>query len=253
MDRIEINLETVDSTNEYAKRNYLSFAPHKITCITAEEQTAGHGRWQRKWISPKGGNIYATFYFQLPLQTPQLTTLAHVMAFSLSQVLIEKGLHPKIKWPNDVLLNGKKVSGVLCETVFEKTAVCVFLGIGINVNMPKDILAQIDQPATSLAEETGRLWNQREVLDRLKSQFTKDLALFQQKGFTPFQAQLNEMLAYKGEVVCYRDGKQTWSGICDSLSGDGGLNLLLEIRGEPSQERLYTLTSGDFVMREKTL
>ena len=92
-----IHLETIDSTQAYAKRNSSSFPPNQITCITAEEQTAGRGRFQRTWQSPKGVNIYATFYFQLPSKTPHLTSLAQVMAFSFATVLRHEGLQPKIK------------------------------------------------------------------------------------------------------------------------------------------------------------
>src|SRR4051812_3291883 len=113
-DVVNIHLDQIDSTNTYAKQHAQDFAPDKITCITAEEQTAGRGRFQRKWISPRGVNLYTTFYFRLPLSTLHLTSLCQVAAFSVSSLLLQSDLHPKIKWPNDVLLSGKKISGVLC-------------------------------------------------------------------------------------------------------------------------------------------
>lgn len=246
MDIFEIHLDSIDSTNEYAKQNYLSFQPHQITCITAEEQTSGRGRRQRTWVSPKGVNIYATFYFQIPSHTPQLTTLAQVMAFSFATVLLNEGLTPKVKWPNDILLNGKKISGVLCETIFEKHEVSIFLGIGINVNMEIERLLQIDQPATSLKVETNKNWDRKELLKKLTIQFEKNLELFKKEGFAPFRAKIEKILAYKGEVVQYTDGQKKWVGICDSLSLDGGLNLLVK-NSKNSSPILYTLLSGDLI------
>ena len=137
---IEIHLDTIDSTNTYAKRECHRFAPDQITCITAEMQTAGRGRFQRKWLSPKGVNLYTTFYFRLPPQTLHLTSLAQVMAFTLASLLIEEKLHPKIKWPNDLMLNGKKIGGILCETTFHPDFIDIFLGVGLNVNMEKENL-----------------------------------------------------------------------------------------------------------------
>jgi BirA family biotin operon repressor/biotin-[acetyl-CoA-carboxylase] ligase len=194
MQIVEIALDTIDSTSEYAKRNYPSFDASKITCITAEEQTQGKGTRQRPWISPRGVNIYATFYFRLKPETADLTTLAQVAALGLASILSQEGLYPKIKWPNDLLLNGKKISGVLCETLFEKESIAIFLGIGINVNMEKEDLAKIDQPATSLKIETGKSWDRKKLLHSLQLQLNQDLALFQAQGFAPFRKQLAKFL-----------------------------------------------------------
>ena len=189
-----VDLDTVDSTSAYAKRHYPSFDPNKITCISAEEQTEGRGRYQRKWISPKGVNLYATFYFQLDPHVQDVVSLAQLMALSLASVLLNEGLHPKIKWPNDIQLNGKKISGVLCETIFEKNFTAIFLGVGININMEQEALVQIDQPATSLKEETKKNWNKKEILGKLAIEFLKDLALFKAQGFEPFRNELEELL-----------------------------------------------------------
>jgi BirA family biotin operon repressor/biotin-[acetyl-CoA-carboxylase] ligase len=187
-----IKLDSVDSTNLYAKENYGSFAKEGITCLIAEEQTAGRGQHQRKWISPRGVNIYATFYFQLPSSTPHLTNLAQLMALSFAKVLLEENLHPKIKWPNDIQLQGKKLSGVLCETIFQKEIVHIFLGIGINVNLENT--ETIDQPATSLFLETKKKWDKEALLKKLQEQFTNDLQVFKREGFTPFEDPFKQLL-----------------------------------------------------------
>lgn len=233
----EIHLDKVDSTQAYAKEHASEFPGNQITCVTAEEQTAGRGRYQRKWISPRSVNIYATFYFRLPRETLHLVSLAQVMAYSLSMVLLREGLHPKIKWPNDIQLSGKKLSGVLCETVFQKEEVEILLGIGINVNMESTPL--IDQPATSLKIETGRKWDRAALLKHLQKQFVIDLEKFKKEGFTPFHSQFENLLAYKGETVRVYDGKKIWMGVCHSLTSDGQLNLYMP------DKTIHTVISGD--------
>lgn len=235
----EIHLDTVDSTNNYAKLNSEKFPLQQITCITAETQTAGRGRYQRKWVSPKQGNIYATFYFQLPINTLHLTSLAQVMAFSLATVLLHENLHPKIKWPNDVQLHGKKISGVLCETQFHPEHVDIFLGVGVNVNLDAETAAEIDQPATSLKIETGREWDKTAFLKKLQKQFTIDLEKFKKRGFEPFHDAFENLLAMKGEKIRCFDGKKEWVGICHSLTNDGQLNLYLP------DKSIHTVISGD--------
>lgn len=235
----EIHLDSIDSTNTYAKQHAATFPPDQITCITAEEQTAGRGRYQRKWVSPRGANLLVTFYFRLPLDTMHLTSLAQVMACSFASLLIVEHLHPKIKWPNDVQLSGKKVSGVLCETSFHPTHVEIFLGIGINVNMDAATAAQIDQPATSLKIETGHTWDRKTLLAKLQRQFATDLEKFKKEGFEPFHSAFENLLAYKGEPIRVFDGKKEWTGICHSLTNDGQLNLYLP------DKSIHTVTSGE--------
>ena len=174
----EIHLDAVDSTNTYAKTHGLTFAKGQITCITAEEQTAAYGQFQRKWIAPRGVNLYATFYFHLPIETQNITTLAQLMALSLKKVLQGEGLEITMKWPNDLFLKGKKVAGVLCETVFHPQFIEIILGVGLNVNMEEKDLALIDQAATSLKHETGRFWDKKDLLKKLQKQFVSDLEEF---------------------------------------------------------------------------
>lgn len=241
MEMNEIHLEKIDSTQTFAKEKASQFPKDRITCITAEEQSAGRGRYQRKWVSPRGVNIYATFYFILPHDALHLTALAHVMGFSCAQMLIAEGFHPKLKWPNDVTLHRKKIAGMLCETSFLKGTAEIFLGIGLNVNMSHEDLVKIDQPATSLKEETGKLWDKAAVLKKLQKQFSHNLELFKKEGFFPFRDGFENLLAFKGETIRCFDGKKEWVGICHSLTNDGQLNLYMPEKG------MHTLLSGDIL------
>jgi BirA family transcriptional regulator, biotin operon repressor / biotin---[acetyl-CoA-carboxylase] ligase len=223
----QICLDTIDSTQDYAKKNSATFSKQEITCVTAELQTAGRGRQKRPWISPKGVNILATFYFQLPTNTSQISCLAHLMTYSLTRVLIEEGLEPKIKWPNDIQLNQKKLAGVLCEVEFHQSHIDVYLGIGINVNLDRADAEKIDQPATSLKIETKKEWDRKELLTKLQVELEFNLKQFKKEGFSPFYKPFNELLAYKGQMIKRMDGVREWAGICHSVNGEGALTLLL--------------------------
>lgn len=175
---MKIHFACIDSTNSYAKREYHSFASQGITCVTADEQTHGRGRFQRPWISPPKANLLATFCFRLPLDFPKVPFLAQLMSQSIAKCLIDEGLRPSFKWPNDLFLNEKKVAGILCEVFFEPTFIQVIIGVGVNLNMELADLSAIDQPATSLKIETGRSWDCQLFCDAIYEQFSKDLEDF---------------------------------------------------------------------------
>lgn len=222
-----IHFDTIDSTNTWTKKNAASLDPHQLTCVTALEQTAGRGRFLRKWISPKGQNIYATLYFCLPKECPYLVNLGQILSLSCITILKKKGFDPRIKWPNDILLEGKKIAGVLCETASFEDRIGIVLGIGINVNMSKESLETIDQPATSLAQLSGQTWTLEQILEPMLQQFLKDLDILKTQGFEPFRQTYDQLLAFKGEAITCNDGAQSIKGVCHSVNADGRLKLLL--------------------------
>lgn len=223
-----INFKTIPSTNTYAKEHYKDFDPNFITLITADTQTKGRGRFNRLWHSPKDENIYATFCFHLPRRTLHLTSISNLLAFSLCQVLLDLELSPQVKWPNDIYLNNKKISGVLCETLFNKEETVFFLGIGINVNMGQEDLKKIDQPATSLKNEKRISFDKESLLQNLEKSFITNLSLFQKEGFTPFHDPFQNLLLYRGEMITVETEGKKIQGILHSISVEGMLNLCLK-------------------------
>ncbi|SRR5581483_8798719 len=222
-----IHFDTIDSTNTWAKKNAETLDQSELTCITAQEQTAGRGRFDRKWISPKGENIYATFYFCLPLTCSFIANLGQILSLSCISVLKKKGFEPQIKWPNDILLEGKKVAGILCETICFPDRIGIVLGIGLNINMRQELLSTIDQAATSLAQLSGQTWTLEQVLEPILAQFLEDLNTLEIQGFEYFRDKYEEILAFKGKMITCYDGQKTVKGICHSITPTGGLNLLL--------------------------
>jgi BirA family biotin operon repressor/biotin-[acetyl-CoA-carboxylase] ligase len=219
-----IHFEVVDSTSAWAKRHAHELNPVGITCITADEQTGGRGRFGRKWLSPKGQNILATLFFQIPKESPYLGNIGQILAYSCASILQEIGLQVQLKWPNDILVLGKKIAGVLCETVEMGKNIGVALGIGLNVNMDETILKTINQPATSIAAMTGKTWEVKAILERLVGRFVQDFETLQKNGFAVFQPDFEKLLAFKEEEIRCSDGVQ---GICKGISKEGHLLVLL--------------------------
>jgi BirA family biotin operon repressor/biotin-[acetyl-CoA-carboxylase] ligase len=222
---IDIHLDTIDSTNSYGLRHAASFLPDHITCISADKQTAGYGRSHDHWHSPGGVNLYLTYVFTLPTSIPDLPCLSHLMGYSLALILHR--LSPQMKWPNDLLLQSKKLSGILTETIFAQNIVHIVLGIGINVNMPSDLLDKIDQPAISLLVATGHTWDRDALKKELDQSFLRNLETFKREGFAPFQHEINKLLAYRGEQVELSDHGQVWEGILVGVGKDGRIMLQL--------------------------
>lgn len=189
-----IHFDVIDSTNSWAKKNAAILERDGFTCITAAEQTKGRGSYGKKWISPKGLGIHATLFFCLSNDFTPLSSLTQVLSISCALVLKDKGFDARIKWPNDVFISGKKVAGILCESIDLGEVLGIALGIGINVNMTQEILKTIDQPATSLSQLSTHTWKLEQILDPLLFQFINDLETLKDKGFLPFQETYDQLL-----------------------------------------------------------
>ena len=158
--------DTIDSTNTYAVQHFDVLSDGDL--VVSSIQTAGRGRLNRKWVS-KEGNLFASFVVKEPFGEPFYAT----MISSLSVIAVIKKLYPDlnpvIKWPNDVLLNGKKICGVLCEGVIRQGQLRgIICGIGVNLNLTEEDLAEIDQPATSLSVAAGEKINLKKFTEQLE-------------------------------------------------------------------------------------
>jgi len=220
-----IHLDTVDSTNNWVKSHIEELS--SLTCVTAQEQTAGRGRFNRHWVSPRGENIYATLYLTIPLGSGYLANLGQIMAFACAKVLRGIGFEAELKWPNDILIQGRKIAGVLTETVTQDQEIGVIIGIGINVNMPTAALEAIGVPATSLLHLSQKKWDIQEIIELVMDHFIQDLEILKKSGFASFQAPFEKILAYKGQEITLTDGTHTLKGLCHAITKDGRLELKL--------------------------
>jgi BirA family biotin operon repressor/biotin-[acetyl-CoA-carboxylase] ligase len=130
-----------------------------------EEQTEGRGRLGRRWLSPPGVSLLFSILLEPPVETSRLPELSLVAGEACAGAIAAvAGVTPEIKLPNDVLISGRKVAGILAEAREGR----VVLGIGVNVNVPEDELpTEVDVPATSLLAETGRETDRAELLVEL--------------------------------------------------------------------------------------
>jgi len=169
-----LSFEKISSTNEKAKE----LARKKIeswTIILAKEQTKGHGKSKRFWFSPEGG-LY--FSIVLPKSTVEdLQTLTILAAFAAAKTIKERfSLEPTIKLPNDVLLNQKKVGGILTENVVGKNVKLSVMGIGLNTNI-ENFPKELKDIATSLKIELGKEVNNRIILKQIVKEIKNQLKI----------------------------------------------------------------------------
>lgn len=222
------HFSTIDSTNNWVKRNVEDFAIEALTLVTADEQTAGRGRLQRQWMSPANKNVYATFAFFCEKDYESIGNISQVAAVSCASVLHELGFEAQCKWPNDLLIHRRKVGGILCETLIRGNLLCVVVGIGINVNMPIDHLQEIGQPATSLIAECGKEVEVESVIDLLQERFRASLPIFIKEGFAPFFPAYAKLLIHRPlDRMRFYDRQILWEGDFHSLQPDGSIIIQL--------------------------
>lgn len=217
---------TIDSTNTWGKQHAHELPHDKITLVTADAQTAGRGRFKRRWESSPKQNILASFCFFIEKHRTDIGNIPQVLALSAAKTLKEMGFAPELKWPNDVLLSGKKVAGILAETTPLSDFLCMVAGIGLNVNMPKEELEKIDRPATSLFAEKGKTYVVEDVLALLQKHFCNDLNLFLNEGFHTFLATYRRYMSQDlTRVIRFHDNRTVWEGTFHEINEDGSLSL----------------------------
>lgn len=218
----------IDSTNNWAKENIAQWAKYEMAVVTAEEQTGGRGRFKRRWESPRGVNIYATFCFLVDQRRPDIGQIPQLLAFSAGQVLEAYQFSPTFKWPNDLLISGKKMGGILCETLMEESLLGIVCGIGLNINMEQAWIDQIDQPATSLFLEKGQKYDVEAILNQLIELFANHLQLFFKAGFAPFFSDFKSRMQHRtGQNLSVQDGSRVWTGEYVGLNEDGSISIKL--------------------------
>jgi BirA family transcriptional regulator, biotin operon repressor / biotin---[acetyl-CoA-carboxylase] ligase len=217
----------IGSTNDQALQLAARGAEHG-TMVVAEEQTQGRGRLQRLWVSPAGCGIYLSMIFRTPLPVQEAPQPAMVVGLTLVKVLQEKyGLEATIKWPNDVLVNGKKLAGILADmqSDLDYTRFLV-VGIGINANYrERDFAEPFRYPATSLALELGAPVNRQEVLLAFLHRFEAEYDRLLKHGFGAILPEYERASAVLGRQLRIQSGKDEFSGKALGFTHEGALRL----------------------------
>ena len=234
-------LETIDSTNKYAKENLVNIADK--TLVYADNQTAGRGRMNRKWNSNSGENIYASIVLKPSKELKEIySNLTQYLSLVLVEVFEDYGLFPKIKWPNDVRINQKKISGILAESVFEKEELQgIILGFGVNLNCSIEDIEKIDQPATSLNLETGIEINRENFLRKVIDKFCLRYNKFIEEGFLLIREDYIRRAEFLNTPVTVRVFDKEISGIAKDITEQGALKIVDENKKE------HVLLIGDIL------
>ena len=221
-----IFFNNLDSTNNYAKSHIADLADK--TVISTDIQTQGRGRFERTWVDLGKDNIFMTIILK-PSNTFSETysNLTQYLSVILCRQLEEMGLKPEIKWPNDVLLNEKKVCGILAETVMQgNNFKGLVLGIGVNLNTSKELLAKIDRPATAVNIELGREINKQEFMQNLLERFFNDYDSFLNNGFKSIKAEYKSRACFLNQELDVSIYNRIQSGFSKDLDDNGALILL---------------------------
>jgi len=219
-----VHRETVDSTNRLASELARAGAPEG-TVVVAEAQTAGRGRLGRTWASPAHLNLYLSLLLRPPLapaEVPRLTLVAAVAAAEAIEATI--GEPPGIKWPNDVLLGGRKAVGILTELEAESERVrFAIVGIGVNVNATAaDFPPELRRKATSLALAGGHPIDRAAFAGRLLARLEADYGELVRRGFDALRRRYERYHVLPGRRVRVQ-GAQALAGTVRGIDADGAL------------------------------
>lgn len=236
---------TIASTNRY-----LMQAPaHDITApwvVLAEQQTAGRGRRGRVWHSPFAGNIYLSLLWRFQQINANFVGLSLVIGVVVCRLLSQLGIMQLgLKWPNDILCQGKKLSGVLIEMRGETHGPYdAVIGIGLNLMMPETGEREIDQPWIALSQMLPALPSRNTLAARLIDLLLEALPQFETHGLQPFLAEWRALDAFRDQAVVVHLGENRVHGIERGIDEQGAL--LVEVEGK--QQRYY---SGEISLRRR--
>ena len=230
----------IDSTNRVALELGHAGEPEGAV-VVAEEQTAGRGRAGRSWHSERATGIYMSLLLRprlAPVQAPLLTMMAGLSARTAIQSATDLPLD--VKWPNDLMVRGKKVGGILTEMHAEPSQVrFVIVGIGINVNQEK-FPGELAGVATSLRAESGKRESRLEIVVKLLREFENDYNRFMREGSASVVKRFEEVSSYaRGKRVQVANGVESFSGVTAGLAPEG----LLRVKRDDGE--LITVVAGD--------
>jgi len=215
--------------------------------VIAEAQTDGRGRLGRRWESPPGVNIYFSVILRprlLPVHAPQITLMAAVALAETVAPLIEQA--PVIKWPNDILVNGKKLAGVLSEAVCNPERINhVILGIGLNLNYRAvSMPAEIRRRATSVTDLTGNEIDRESVMIRLIQNLDRCYGELEECGFETLRPRWDKFFGLRGRRVRIENHEQVVTGRALGIDRNGALVV------EDEFGELQNIYAGDVIPLE---
>ncbi|MCF8033536.1 MAG: biotin--[acetyl-CoA-carboxylase] ligase [Desulfarculaceae bacterium] len=216
----------IDSTNLEARRRAENGAPHGA-CLVAEHQSAGRGRLDRRWQSPKGSALLFSLILRPELGLGRIFALNNLVSLALCRALERHGgLAPTIKWPNDLYLEGRKLAGVLTEFTSRAESVDhAVVGVGLNVNQEPAWLAGLDQPGISLRAATGHAWHRAELLAWVLDELSGLYGQFVDGESEDLAQEYAQRSLILGMEVTVREGQNMRQGRATGFAPSGALLL----------------------------
>lgn len=209
----KIIFDVLDSTNDYCKQN----DDGKDMVVIAKEQTLGRGTKGRSFISADGGLYLSIMRHFNNFKVQNAFKIMINTAVAVCKTLENYGVNPTIKWPNDVLINGKKISGTLIENTFSGDNISrSIVGIGININ--NSLSSEIENIATSLSQELSKIFNVEEVIELLLKNLEKDYTL---QDYT-------SKIDWLGKTINVISGEKTLIATAKGVSQDGRLICIVD-------------------------
>ena len=196
------------------------------TLLIAEKQTAGRGRAGRVWLAAPGATLTFSLAWKFNRPTKEMVGLPLAVGVALVHALDSFDVAAQLKWPNDLLRDGKKLGGTLIETAIDKQdgGMWAIIGIGLNLTMPAELAAQIDHPVTD-APELAKL-DRNAVMAALLSSLAETLTVFEEQGFKAFMKRWNALHAYAGQAVVIQDRDRVlYEGTAVGVDAGGSLQL----------------------------
>ena len=215
----------VDSTNMMAMREVHQQGVVSGRLYLAEYQTAGKGRRGRAWVSPFAKNLYFSLVWRFTQGAAALEGLSLVVGLALVKALSCLGVEQvQVKWPNDLLVNSKKLAGILLEMHGDASGECqVVIGVGVNVAMPDQAQESIDQPWTDLHKLCDGGISRNSLMSEVLNHLVPELERFSEHGFSVFRDEWQKIHAYQNETVRLLLGNKEVVGECLGVDEHGAL------------------------------
>lgn len=229
--------DELDSTNIRISELAKDGAKHG-TVVVADKQTAGKGRRGRTWESPAGTNLYFSILLRPEIEVEKAPMLTLIMAYSVAKVLQEEWkLEVSIKWPNDLVISGKKICGILTEMVLDESQIGhVVVGTGINVNVTK-FPEELSDKATSLYLESKVIFDRKKLLNEVLKEFWKQYNNFLEVQDLSFMKEAyNEILVNRGREVLVLEPGNEYQAVAHGINDAG--ELLVE-KNDGSKAAVY--------------
>ncbi len=222
------HFKEIDSTNLEARRRAENGLPHGA-CLSTDHQTAGRGRFNRRWVAPKGSGLLFSIFLKPSMVLSDVFSLTNLMAVSICVAVENLGVpDATIKWPNDIYLEGCKLAGILTEfTSCAESLEYVVVGVGLNVNLDRKTLDALNAPANSLLAATGRTWDRAILLAEIMRQASRLYQELTDGNKDEITRIYNGRFWLKGKLIEIKEAQDVLRGRALGVAADGALILEL--------------------------